>query len=561
MPIDESLIIKLQADVNQYKKEMQSAAGVTQQAQKNIETSVNKITQGIRQSSNGFQNFGRNAGQAGIQLQQFVGQVQGGQSVFLAMSQQAADLGIVLGAPLVGVIVALGAALAGTLLPNLMSSTTALEAMIQAADKLEPVLKKTESGAQALADELLELSNLSEALARVKIAKGISDAEKTIVSAGEGIKESLDDLPQTIKAFADELSVAFEQTGGDAKTFSDTLSDSLSVKGVPISTVSDLRQAVRELASTFNITQNQAAELGVALGNVKRDANPLSIQQLSLVLESLNEQTGFGNTRLVEFTDSLTPFISQTSLSINQINALRIAMADFSGEVENAKGGGSVGNYFGVTPEEFEANNLSFLEQSQSFGSFYLELKQNQADAEAEINRQKLEKISAQEKQAAQLREQQEKRAAMARQLIQLSSARSIISGLGALNSAFLEDNKAFNAGLIIADTAAAAIAAYKAGASTGIPGAGEAAAFKALAFGAAQLAANNSASKGGGSISGGAGGGATPTEQPTGQTTVEVSDVATNQTQVVRIELDGLDTFIEGVSKKIDEGKANGSL
>ena len=42
--------------------------------------------------------MGRGAGQAGIQIQQFVGQVQGGQSAMLALSQQGADLGIVLGA-------------------------------------------------------------------------------------------------------------------------------------------------------------------------------------------------------------------------------------------------------------------------------------------------------------------------------------------------------------------------------------------------------------------------------------------------------------------------------
>ena len=63
--------------------------------------------------------MGRNAGQAGIQIQQMVGQIQGGQSAFVALSQQSADLGIVLGAPLVGVIVSLGAVLVGTLVKAL----------------------------------------------------------------------------------------------------------------------------------------------------------------------------------------------------------------------------------------------------------------------------------------------------------------------------------------------------------------------------------------------------------------------------------------------------------
>ena len=53
-------------------------------------------------SSGAIGGVSKKAGQAGIQFQQFIGQVQGGQSVFGALSAQAADLGIVLGAPLIG---------------------------------------------------------------------------------------------------------------------------------------------------------------------------------------------------------------------------------------------------------------------------------------------------------------------------------------------------------------------------------------------------------------------------------------------------------------------------
>lgn len=139
----------------------------------------------------------------------------------------------------------------------------------------------------------------------------------------------------------------------------------------------------------------------------------------------------------------------------------------------------------------------------------------------------------------------------------QIKDTKNYVKGMSALNSAFMDDNKAINAGLIVADTAASAMAAYKTG--------GPPAAFAAIAMGAAQLAANNSASKGGGSVSGG--GASTgfiapqTSQAPDTSTTIEVEDVATSQQQVVKIEFDGLDSFIEGVSRKIDDGKANGSL
>ena len=58
------------------------------------------------------------AAQAGIQFQQFFGQIQGGQGFLLALSQQSADLGFVLGAPLAGAVAGLTASLAGFHLQN-----------------------------------------------------------------------------------------------------------------------------------------------------------------------------------------------------------------------------------------------------------------------------------------------------------------------------------------------------------------------------------------------------------------------------------------------------------
>lgn len=66
---------------------------------------------------------GRGAGQAGIQVQQFVGQIQGGVNPMVALSQQATDLGFVLGVPLAGAIVGIGASIAASLLPSLMAAS------------------------------------------------------------------------------------------------------------------------------------------------------------------------------------------------------------------------------------------------------------------------------------------------------------------------------------------------------------------------------------------------------------------------------------------------------
>ena len=123
-----------------------------------IRTATNDLKNLERQSGvtesktkKSFSGVGRNAGQAGIQIQQFVGQVQGGQSAMLALSQQAADLGIVLGAPLVGVIVSLGAVVAGALLPNLFKGAEATKELIADLEKLKKTSSLTAEQAAFLA--------------------------------------------------------------------------------------------------------------------------------------------------------------------------------------------------------------------------------------------------------------------------------------------------------------------------------------------------------------------------------------------------------------------------
>lgn len=104
-----------------------------------LNTDLTKTAQGVKAAvgatNEAVGNLGRTTGQAAIQVQQLVGQVQGGVSPFVALSQQAADLGFVLGFPLLGAVVGIGAALAGPL----VAAFTQAE---DSADKFKETLKE-----------------------------------------------------------------------------------------------------------------------------------------------------------------------------------------------------------------------------------------------------------------------------------------------------------------------------------------------------------------------------------------------------------------------------------
>jgi hypothetical protein len=86
--------------------------------------------------SKGFNSLSKNSGQASIQLQQFVGQIQTGTPFLTAFSQQAADLGIVLGAAGIGAFAGIAASIASFFIPSLTKGTESTQELIDKFNEL-----------------------------------------------------------------------------------------------------------------------------------------------------------------------------------------------------------------------------------------------------------------------------------------------------------------------------------------------------------------------------------------------------------------------------------------
>lgn len=145
-----------------------------------LQAEFEKLNGKSKKSGEAMQNMGKKAGAAGIQIQQLVGQIQGGQNVFNALSAQAADLGIVLGAPLVGAVAGLGAAFAGILLPSLFDTEDKTQSLI---DKLKE-LSKT----QVLSSEEARVLARAEAEKAGETYASIKASEKKIKTDKEDLK-------------------------------------------------------------------------------------------------------------------------------------------------------------------------------------------------------------------------------------------------------------------------------------------------------------------------------------------------------------------------------------
>ena len=155
-------------------------------------TSIHKMKPAAEAVNKSIGGLGRNAGMAGIQVQQFVGQIQGGQSAMLALSQQSADLGFVLGAPLLGAVVGITASFASFLLPMLRDSKE-------------------------------ETEDLTDALRQLASQESLTAKEAAILSEAEGrvVAKNLNKKRALLEEIADAEALARRQRGAIATAGTD----------------------------------------------------------------------------------------------------------------------------------------------------------------------------------------------------------------------------------------------------------------------------------------------------------------------------------------------------
>ena len=184
----------------------------------------------------------RQAGQAGIQIQQLVGQIQGGTSAFTALSQQGADLGIVLGAPLVGVIGSLGAVLVGTLVAALKTTK------VQAEDLIPKIAE--------LREEWQALTDAQTRLIKRDIAKRQNEINDTITK----LTDKLALAQQQYDGYSERLEVANENNRAGA-TFVNLMNKRMDAQRITMdnttAAIDTERQALERLNNELNILNGE----------------------------------------------------------------------------------------------------------------------------------------------------------------------------------------------------------------------------------------------------------------------------------------------------------------
>jgi hypothetical protein len=248
---------------------------------------LSKTATGVR---TGIAGIGRNAGQAAIQFQQLIGQIQGGQDAMLALSAQSADLGFVLGAPLLGAVIGIGASLAGMLIPNLFKTTNALEDVEKATERVKAAITLSSEGITGYSEQMKVLAGVSQSLARVKLANLIADQANAMKIAAESVGDEITDaLSRPFSSYASNIKDIFGTTSAYAyeaaaelRGAANELSSGITTEGI------DKLAKALEMAIDAGINNTEAGRLMVSNMTdliAKYKLGELTIQQFKEQLE------------------------------------------------------------------------------------------------------------------------------------------------------------------------------------------------------------------------------------------------------------------------------------
>lgn len=329
---------------------------VLQEIEKSIDESIagiNKLDTGLKNTASTVEKSGRSFSslnnamrQGGYQIQDFVVQVQSGQSALVALSQQGSQLLSVFGSggAVAGALLTIGTVIVGSLIAGMDNATVSTKALTAAQQRLADIFQLSANGVVVLSDKFATLAKQSENAARAQLTMALIDANNIIKASVQGVNE----LGDALGSWKAPLSAAISQL------------DTLKARGIDVNTalknlggtyegnilgLNQLNQVVKSLADEFGISAEDALKLVEALAAVRKNANPETIAELRDLTVDLSQKYGYANKSLSELTGKVGEYsisadqaAESTRLATDMLNGHKVASEeDARATEENTK--------------------------------------------------------------------------------------------------------------------------------------------------------------------------------------------------------------------------------
>lgn len=332
--------------VNRVLSEIEASLDASINSFKKMDTQVSATAQAVSQSTRSFGGLQNAMRQGGYQIQDFVVQVQGGQSALVALSQQGSQLLGVFGAggAVAGALLTIGTVIVGSLIAGMDNAAVSTKALTEAQKRLADIFQVSSNGVVVLSDKFAKLAEVSENAARAQLTMALIDAQNVIKSS----VQSVNDLGDALGTWKAPLSAAISQMdrlkakGVDVKSALDELGGTYEGN---IAGLNQLNQVVTGVSKAFGISSDDAIKLVQALADVRQNANPDTIAALRDTTVDLSQKYGFANKALSEFTGKVGEYsiksdqaAESTRLATEMLNGHKVAsQGDADAVAQNTK--------------------------------------------------------------------------------------------------------------------------------------------------------------------------------------------------------------------------------
>lgn len=268
------------------------------------DTSATKMSSSVEKATPKLRGFGTGAQQIGYQVQDMIVQIQGGTSAFVAIGQQGSQLAGAFGpgGAVIGAIIALSAAVGGTLVKSLSGARISAEDLEKSAKTLDSVLQKNKDGTYELSDSFVELTNSIDGASQAQAQ--FYQAQSAAVTQTEGAKDAVKELVDGLDSWTNGSAIG-------AQRALELGQNSASLAGY-----------ISDLADEFGITTDEAQNLVPLLAAVQKNASPENIQALGNATGQLVEKYGAVNPELVNFNGEVFKSIGNLQQAASQADTL-----------------------------------------------------------------------------------------------------------------------------------------------------------------------------------------------------------------------------------------------
>lgn len=295
---------------------------------------------GVENGAKGTGSWKSSMQQAGYQVQDFIIQVQGGQSALVAFAQQGSQLAGAFGpgGAIVGSIIALSSVLAGVLITSLNGGKNAMDALKDAAEAMDKVITVSQNGVAALSDKYANLARTNAEAATIlrnqamieynaaiaKIPKSINDASNSIVGFTDKLKTSFVGGIASVDEFNKNLSTV----GVTADSYSKAMEQARNAGAEFTVNANAIQNTVTTLADKFGVSEQRAFELSKQLSDVANNPTPEALQRLVLELQSTESSTKSG-------ADAIRTFLGPLTELVRVAGEAQINLSGMKKEVDN----------------------------------------------------------------------------------------------------------------------------------------------------------------------------------------------------------------------------------